>query len=166
MAGEPKPVVRNATLDDLDELIDLFAMLEREQSDLRPLWRYANGLGEPAATSLAAMIVDGEHELYVAEVCGAVVGFLEALTEDLLPQAGGERVGVVRMIFTLEGMRGVGIGHALLDHALDEFRQAGIHLFDALVSPGHRSAKNFFEAHGFKARLIVMHGLDEGALTT
>lgn len=166
MADEPKPVVRNATPDDLAELIDLFAMLEKEQSDLRPLWRYANGLDEPSATSLSAMIADNEHELYVAEVCGAVVGFLEARTEELLTQAGGERVGVIRMIFTLEGMRGVGIGHALLVYALDKFRQAEIHLFDALVSPGHRSAKNFFEAHGFKARLIVIHGRDEGALTT
>jgi hypothetical protein len=25
------------------------------------------------------------------------------------------------------------------------------------VSPGHRIAKNFFEANGFKARHIVMH---------
>ena len=33
--------------------------------------------------------------------------------------------------------------------------------FDVRVLPGHRLAKNFFEANGFSARLIVMHRDDD-----
>jgi hypothetical protein len=44
---------------------------------------------------------------------------------------------------------------------LTEHRALGIRLFDARVLPGHRLAKNFFEAGGFSARLIIMHHVDE-----
>jgi len=44
--------------------------------------------------------------------------------------------------------------------AMASMRAEGLRLFDARVSPGHRAAKNFFEAHGFSARLIVMHHAD------
>jgi hypothetical protein len=40
-------------------------------------------------------------------------------------------------------------------------REEGITKFDAHVLPGHRLAKNFFEAGGFAARSIIMHHDDE-----
>lgn len=163
---EPAPIVRIATRGDVAEVVDLYRRLAREQSALRPLWEYADGFNEPVAESVESIIAADDQTLYVAEESGAVVGFLEAIVERLLDQGEGESVGVVRMIYTLEGVRGVGIGDAMLAHALAVFRGQGIKLFDARVSPGHRSAKNFFEAHGFKARLIVMHSVDEGGLTT
>ena len=43
---------------------------------------------------------------------------------------------------------------------MDDYRAMGHHLFDAHVLPGHRLAKNFFEAGGFSARTIVMHHSD------
>jgi hypothetical protein len=41
--------------------------------------------------------------------------------------------------------------------ALSILRDKGITKFDAHVLPGHRMAKNFFEAGGFAARSIIMH---------
>ncbi len=166
MAGtEPAPTVRIAIPADIGDVADLYVRLAGEQSALRPLWEYADGLDEPVEESIRAMISANDRILYVAQESGAIVGFLEASVEGLLRQAGGEKVGVIRMIFTLDGARGVGIGDAMLERALTDFRARGIKLFDARVSPGHRHAKNFFEAHGFKARLIVMHAVDEGGLT-
>jgi hypothetical protein len=43
------------------------------------------------------------------------------------------------------------------DLAMEKLRERGISKFDAHVLPGHRLAKNFFEAGGFSARSIVMH---------
>jgi hypothetical protein len=40
-------------------------------------------------------------------------------------------------------------------------RDRGITKFDAHVLPGHRLAKNFFEAGGFAARSITMHHDDD-----
>jgi hypothetical protein len=47
------------------------------------------------------------------------------------------------------------------ERALSILRERGITKFDAHVLPGHRLAKNFFEAGGFSARSIIMHHDDE-----
>jgi hypothetical protein len=47
------------------------------------------------------------------------------------------------------------------EEALSILRGRGITKFDAHVLPGHRLAKNFFEAGGFSARSIIMHHDDE-----
>lgn len=154
---------RPATTDDLDELIRLFRLLEAEQAALRPLWPLADGLDEPIADSLHGMLDHDESVVLVGTIDDVTVGFLWARPEDLLAQAAGERVGVIRLIFTEPEARGVGVGAAMAAVALDRFREMGLRYFDARVSPGHRLAKNFFEAHGFKARLIFMHRDDEAA---
>jgi GNAT superfamily N-acetyltransferase len=88
---------------------------------------------------------------------GVPVGFLLGRSNPLLPQAGEERIASVRLVFTEEAARGVGVGEAMLERFMTDHRATGHRLFDAHVSPGHRIAKNFYEAHGFKARHIVMH---------
>ncbi len=154
---------RPATNDDLDELTRMYRLLEAEQAALRPLWPVADGLDEPILDSFCEILDDAESVLLVGTIDDIPVGFLWARPEDLLTQANGERVGVIRLIFTEEPARGVGIGDAMASSALDRLRGLGLRYFDARVSPGHRLAKNFFEANGFKARLIFMHRDDEVA---
>ena len=148
---------RNATPDDVDELIRMYRLLEAEQAALRPLWPLADGLDEPIVGSFHDILVDDESVLLIGTLDDVPLGFLWARPEDLLAQAAGERVGVVRLIFTEEDARGVGIADAMMTSALDRLRGSGLRYFDARVSPGHRLAKNFFESNGFKARLIFMH---------
>ena len=148
---------RNATPDDVDELIRMYRLLEAEQAALRPLWPLADGLDEPIVDSFHDILVDDESVLLIGTLDDVPLGFLWARPEDLLAQAAGERVGVVRLIFTEEDARGVGIADAMMTSALDRLRGSGLRYFDARVSPGHRLAKNFFESNGFKARLIFMH---------
>ena len=90
-----------------------------------------------------------------------VFGFIWARVEQLLPQAGGERIGVVRIVYVEEEARTVGVGEAMLAATLTELRGRGIARFDAIVSPGHRLAKNFFESADFKARRITMYHRDD-----
>jgi len=51
----------------------------------------------------------------------------------------------------------VGVGEAMMALFAHESTDRDIRLFDAIVPPGHRAAKNFFESNGFKARKIIMH---------
>jgi GNAT superfamily N-acetyltransferase len=60
-------------------------------------------------------------------------------------------------VFVEEGARGVGLGEAILEDLVAWFADRGCVGVDAPALPGHRQAKNFFEAHGFVARLLVMH---------
>jgi len=141
----------------------MYRLLEAEQAALRPLWPLADGLDEPIVESFHSILADAESVLLIGEIDDIPLGFLWARPEDLLTQAAGERVGVIRLIFTEMDARGVGIGDAMASAALDRLRGMGLTYFDARVSPGHRLAKNFFEANGFKARLIFMHRDDEAS---
>jgi ribosomal protein S18 acetylase RimI-like enzyme len=141
----------------ISDLVGLYRGLEAELTALKPIWRLSDGLPEPVEGALAEIVGDQGWQSYVASIDGVVVGFLLARDEELLPQAEGGRVGSVRFIYTDRDMREVGVGEAMIRRYLDDARSRGIALFDAHVSPGHRLSKNFFEAHGFKARSIVMH---------
>lgn len=151
---------RVATVDDIDIVMAMYRHLSDEQEALRPLWPLADGLAEPATPALEEILGDEDSLLLVGEIDGYPLGFLWARVEPLLPQADGEDVGVIRLIFTDPEARGVGVGDAMITQALAELRSRGLRYFDARVSPGHRNAKNFFESNGFSARLIVMHHAD------
>ncbi|MBA2338478.1 MAG: GNAT family N-acetyltransferase [Acidimicrobiia bacterium] len=157
-----QPVSRPASAHDLATVLSLYQEAVGEQAVLRAMWPIADGLPEPAETALASIVDDPDSRLVVGEIEGAVVGFAWARSEPLLPQAGGAPVCVVRLVYTTPEARGVGVGDAMLARLMDDFAARGHRHFDARVSPGHRHAKNFFEAHGFSARLIVMYH-DAGA---
>jgi L-amino acid N-acyltransferase YncA len=89
-----------------------------------------------------------------------IVGFLWVTIEAMLERAGDLRIGRVRLIYTEPEARGVGVGHEMLESVLADLRSLGVHHFDAPVGPGQRETKNFFEAHGFAARSIIMHKAD------
>lgn len=151
---------RRATHDDVTVLLALYRELEAEQTAIKPMWRLADGLAEPAEQALTEVLDDPDSLVVIGEIDGVALGFAWARSEPLLPQAGDVRVAVVRLIHTTLDARGVGVGDAMIRDVLDEYRSRGHRLFDARVSPGHRLAKNFFESNGFSARLIVMHHAD------
>lgn len=151
------PDVVLAAPGDIPALTAMYRSLAAEMASLRPVWALADGIAEPIAESLEAMLADPTWMAYVGRIDGAPVGFLLGHDEPLLPQAGGERVGAIRFIYTDRDAREVGVGEAMLSAFLADAGRRGIRRFDGHVSPGHRKAKNFYESHGFKARAIVMH---------
>ena len=154
----------HASEDDLDTLVALYRALEAEQVELKSMWPLADGLPEPIDAAFKELMAAEAVTVYLGGIEGVPVGFLVTRIEPLLPQAEGEVVGVISHVFTDHDARGVGVGEAMLDAALTELRAKGLKLFDARVLPGHRIAKNFFEAAGFSARLIVMHHEDDDEL--
>lgn len=154
------PTSRAADQDDLAVLENLYGELAAEMDAIKPIWSSADGLAQPVRDSFRGLLDDPDARIYLGEIDRVPVGFLVARDEDLLPQAGGRRVAAVRLIFTLSGGRGVGVGEAMIERFLEDAHARGIRAFDAHVSPGHRESKNFFESNGFKARSIVMHRSD------
>jgi len=152
---------RPATADDLPELVRLYRLLETEMEALRGLWKEADGLPEPVEEALAEAVADPETLVYIGTADGVPFGFILGFSTPLLPQAGGERIATIKLVFTEEEARGVGVGEAMRDTVVDAFRAEGHRWFDAHVLPGHRLAKNFFEAGGFSARFIIMNHEDD-----
>lgn len=152
---------RPATAGDLPELLRLYQLLEAEMEALRGLWKEADGLPEPITEALAEAVADPATHVYLGTADDVVFGFILGYSAPLLPQAGGERMATIKLVFTEEEARGVGIGEVMRDTLVGELRAAGHRWFDAHVLPGHRLAKNFFEAGGFSARFIIMNHEDD-----
>jgi len=140
---------RIATRADIPVISSLYALLAEEMGALKAVWLLTDGLPEPIETALEALLDDPGIRVYIGEIARYPFGFLVARSEELLPQAG--------LIFTDPEAREVGIGAAMIDRFVADFRTSGHRCFDAHVPPGQREAKNFFESHGFSARRIVMH---------
>jgi ribosomal protein S18 acetylase RimI-like enzyme len=155
------PSARLASMADLASLVALYRSLEQEMIALHGMWPLADGLDEPVEGSFREAIDDPDSLVLVGEIDGYPFGFLLARVESMLAQADGERIGSIRLIFVEPDAREVAIGEAMREEALSILRGRGITKFDAHVLPGHRLAKNFFEAGGFSARSIIMHHDDE-----
>ncbi len=151
-----EPKARPATAADVPELVRMYRLLSAEMMALHTMWTAADGLPEPVDEAFTEALDDRDTLVYVGELEGSPLGFVVARLEPLLPHAQG-RVGAIRLVFTEQDAREVGLGAEMLSAVLDELRRRGLALFDAYVLPGHRLAKNFFEAAGFSARSIVMH---------
>lgn len=152
---------RQAEPGDIAVLESLYRSLEREMIALHAMWPLADGLDEPVSQSFADALDDPGTLVLIGEIDGYPFGFLLARVERLLAQADGELVGAIRLIYVDQEAREVALGEEMREMALQVLRSRGITKFDAHVLPGHRLAKNFFEAGGFAARSIIMYHDDE-----
>lgn len=150
-------IARPADAADLPALIRLYRGLEAEMTALHPMWPLADGLAEPVESSFQRLLGDDEALVVMGDIDGYPFGFAVARIEEILPQAAGEKIGSIRLIYVEPEAREISLGEEMRDHLVDELRRRGISRFDAHVLPGHRLAKNFFEAGGFSARAIIMH---------
>ena len=150
-------IARPALAADFPALIRLYRGLETEMTALHPMWPLADGLAEPVESSFERLLVDPDVLLVMGEIDGYPFGFAMARIEEILPQAAGEKIGSIRLIYVEPEAREISLGEEMRDYLIDELRRRGMSRFDAHVLPGHRLAKNFFEAGGFSARAIIMH---------
>lgn len=152
-----KVTARRASTQDIATLEAMYRSLEGEMEALHAMWPVADGLDEPVSGSFGDALGEPDTVVIIGEIEGHPFGFLMARVERLLAQADGERVGAIRLIYVDREAREVAVGEEMREMALDILRGRGITKFDAHVLPGHRLAKNFFEAGGFSARSIIMH---------
>jgi GNAT superfamily N-acetyltransferase len=115
----------------------------------------------PDATQIGEWVHAGDVAVVVGSLDDVPVGAGIARVEVL---TGGTLLAVVVMLWVDEAARAVGVGEGILEHLVAWARSAGCASIDAYALPGERITKNFFEAAGFKARLLtVSHRLDNAA---
>ena len=148
---------REANNADIDLLEQMYRSLQAEMVALHKMWPLADGLDEPVSESLIAAIANPDSMVLIGSIDNYPFGFLVAHVEQLLAQADSETVGSIRLIYVEDDAREVAVAESMRELAVSMFRERGISKFDAHVLPGHRLAKNFFEAGGFSARSIIMH---------
>jgi ribosomal protein S18 acetylase RimI-like enzyme len=148
--------VRDATVADLDALVEFAGELSAELGPLRggELWTRRDARPEPHRDAFAALLEDGESEVLVGCVDGTPVGFAVMVVE---PLRDGGTLARITELHVLPDARGVGVGEAIVAELLTRAGARGCVGIDAPALPGHRATKNFFEGQGFTARLLTMH---------
>ncbi len=147
---------RAACADDIAEIALLAQLLLDELAPTRggALWARRERRDGPYETTYGALLTRDDAFVVVGTVHDVVVGFGVVLAEALRD---GGVLGVITDLFVHPEARSVGVGEAMIGCLVaycTEHHCVGI---DALVLPGHRAAKNFFEESGFTARALVMH---------
>jgi len=147
---------RAAGVDDIGEIALLARVMldELEPSRGGAIWARRERRDGPYEEAYGSLLGRDDTLVVVGTVHDVVVGFgvvvLEALRD-------GGVLGVVTDLFVHPEARGVGVGEAMVGHIVAFCSGRDCVGIDALVLPGHRAAKNFFEESGFTARALVMH---------
>ena len=108
----------------------------------------------PTLEELRELAHAGDAVVLVGTLDDVPVGAAVARIENL---PGGVRLAVVTLLWVDEEARAVSVGEGLLNAVVDWARANDCGSVDAYALPGERITKNFFEAAGFKARLLTVH---------
>ncbi len=146
---------RAATSDDLSVIVGLAQALRDEVEPTRggDVW-VRQSSASPSGADLAHMLGTPAAAIVVGLIDDVIVGYALVRIEILRDST---RLGVVDELFVEEAARVIGVGEAIADLIVNWSRDQGCFGVDASALPGNRAAKNFFETHGFVARMIVMH---------
>jgi GNAT superfamily N-acetyltransferase len=146
---------RRAEPADLDAVVMLAAQAREELVGQRGgvLWSVREAVEDHRA-ALSRSFGDATALAVVGCLDDVVVGYGLASTEVLRD---GRRIAVVTDLYVEPLARGVGVGEALMDAVISWATAAGCAGVDALVLPGMRESKNFFERFGLVARAILVH---------
>jgi GNAT superfamily N-acetyltransferase len=146
---------RAATPDDIPRLAELCrgALAELEPGRGGALFVAREARAEPIDDGLQDEL-DAGHNLLAGTIDDVIVGYAVGHVESLRT---GASLGRITDLYVEEPARGVGVGEAMMDQLLAWFAERGCTGIDATALPGDRHTKNFFEASGFTARLLVMH---------
>jgi len=147
---------RPAAVDDLGRIIELAGLARAELEAERggSVWSRREAPTSPRDAEFVAALQDPGAAVQLGCLDGYPVGFGVVRIEQLRT---GERLAVVADLYVEPPFREVGVGEAIMDALLVWAEQAGCSGIDALVLPGMRESKNFFERYGMKARAILVH---------
>jgi len=102
----------------------------------------------PNRNYLENMIHSGTTTLFLAEEEGSIIGTLSLVIYDIPT---GKKAWIEDVV-TDESARGKGIGHSLVEAALDYAREQGLKKIDLTSSNDRASAHALYEKAGFEKR--------------
>lgn len=145
---------RRATAADADRVAELSGVLRSELAGQRGADLLLGAATALTPAVVVAALAEPDTLVLVGCLDDVVVGYATA-TVDVLTD--GTRVAVVGEMGVEPEARSVGVGEALVGEVLAWAGARGCVGVDAPALPGQRATKNFFEAHGFTARLLTVH---------
>lgn len=133
--------IQTAVSADIPQLCLLLDTLFSQEAEFKPD-------SELQALGLGAIIEgDGIGDILVAKQSEQIIGMVNLLYT--VSTALGSRVAILEDLVIAPQHRGLGVGSALLKHAIDFARQKGCKRITLLTDNDNESAHRFYEQHGF-----------------
>ena len=112
--------------------------------------RFADPPSPAYFRAFEAIEADPHNRLLVAERDGRILGVLQLTLIPNLTYEGGWRAQI-EGVRVATGLRGQGIGRALIEQEIETARQAGCHLAQLTTDKQRPEALRFYESLGFRA---------------
>ncbi len=143
--------IQTAVSTDIPQLCLLLDTLFSQETEFKPD-------SELQALGLGAIIDgDGIGDILVAKQSGQIIGMVNLLYT--LSTALGSRVAILEDMVIAPQHRGLGVGSALLKHAIDFAKQKGCKRITLLTDNDNESAHRFYEQHGFTESSMMAYRL-------
>jgi len=139
--------IRNATANDLPELVRLLGILFRIEADFTV---------EPQRQAAGLQMMLAQPELtpiWVAVAEDQILGMCSLQT--LISTAEGTRVGLIEDVVIDPAHRGHGHGRQLLEHALAWARANGLTRLQLLCDRSNASALQFYSRNGWQSTQLI-----------
>ncbi|HET9077840.1 MAG TPA: GNAT family N-acetyltransferase [Acidimicrobiales bacterium] len=144
-----------------------------DRPELRRMWELAVAEldGQRGGSLLAGALTRPDPDTFLTEALSdpdrlLVLGFIDDVPVGMgsacVERNRREPVTNLELLFTEPDARQVGVGAAMVEVVAEWGSSRGAVGVDAPALPGNRSAKAFFEAQGFQARLLIMHRPEGG----
>ncbi|ODN66775.1 GNAT family N-acetyltransferase [Methylophaga muralis] len=133
--------IQTAVGADIPQLCLLLDTLFNQEAEFKPD-------SQLQALGLGAIIEgDGIGDILVAKQSGQIIGMVNLLYT--VSTALGSRVAILEDMVIAPQHRGLGVGSALLKHAIDFARQKGCKRITLLTDNDNEAAHHFYQQHGF-----------------
>jgi ribosomal protein S18 acetylase RimI-like enzyme len=158
LAMSPDPAVRRATLADLPVLGRLGASLVRLHYAfdpgrfMAPVPDAENGY----AWFLGSQLSSPDAIVLVAERGGHIAGYLYAGVEPRSWQDLREEAGLIHDVMVEEGDRSSGVASALVEHAIEWFKERGVGLVVLHTAQQNEPAQHLFARLGFRRTMVEL----------
>jgi GNAT superfamily N-acetyltransferase len=134
-------MIETATLDDINALCDLLAVLFSQEAEFKPDYQaQQTGLQAIISNPDIGIILLARHNDKVV----AMVSLLFSISTAL-----GGRVAMLEDMVVLPDKRGLGIGSILLNAAIKTARESGCQRITLLTDSDNEIAHKFYEKQGF-----------------
>jgi ribosomal protein S18 acetylase RimI-like enzyme len=157
-AAMPDFSIRRGTKGDLPELGRLGALLLRTHVAFDPL-RFMSGgsrVEEGYAWFLGTQLEPDDVAVFVAERGGTIVGYAYVAIEPQSWKELRDEAGFVHDLVVDEATRSLGVGSALMEAALEWFRERGAPRVVLGTADANKSAQRLFARLGFRRTMIEM----------
>ena len=147
-------VLRSATIDDINSLVDMWWESAHYHQILDPRFQYASDAVKATEEFMSKQIESENGCFWVAQIDNDIVGYVEAMVVDRPPIHVQRRVGHLGSIYVKPEARRKGIGTSLWNLARDWLAEKGVPTISLMVATQNPQALEFWKKFNFREIMV------------